>query len=119
MKVSYRWLARHVDLDGLTPREVAEGFTIHTAEVEGLEPFAPWLSSVVVGRVVERQKHPDADKLSLCKVDVGPRGEGQLLQIVCGAANVAGGQHVAVALPGTSLPGDLKIKKSKIRGVES
>jgi len=119
MKISYRWLGRHVDLSGLSPQEVANDLTIHTAEVEGLEPFAPWLAEVVVGRVVERQKHPDADKLSLCKVDVGARGEGQLLQIVCGAANVAQGQRVAVALPGVTLPGDLRIKKSKIRGVES
>jgi len=119
VKISYRWLARHVDLAGLTPQEVANDLTIHTAEVEGLERFAPWLSDVVVGHVVERAKHPDADKLSLCKVDVGPRGEGQLVQIVCGANNVAQGQRVAVALPGTTLPGDLRIKKSKIRGIES
>src|SRR5688572_19055748 len=119
MKISYRWLRRHVDLSGLSPREVANDLTIHTAEVEGLAPFAPWLGEVVVGKVVERAKHPDADKLSLCRVDVGPRGEGQLLQIVCGAANVAQGQRVAVALPGVTLPGDLKIKKTKIRGVES
>jgi len=119
MKISYRWLGRHVDLAGLTPQQVAEDLTIHTAEVEGLERFAPQLAEVVVGHVVERQKHPDADKLSVCKVDVGARGEGQLLQIVCGAPNVAGGQRVAVALPGVTLPGDVKIKKSKIRGVES
>ncbi|MEQ1894615.1 MAG: phenylalanine--tRNA ligase subunit beta, partial [Planctomycetota bacterium] len=119
MKLSFRWLARHVDLSGLTPQDVVQDLTIHTAEVEGLTRFAPHLADVVVGHVVERAKHPDADKLSVCKVDVGPRGEGQLVQIVCGAANVAQGQRVAVALPGTSLPGDLKIKKSKIRGVES
>ena len=97
MKLSFRWLARHVDLSGLTPQEVANDLTIHTAEVEGLAPFAPWLADVVVGHVVERAKHPDADKLSVCKIDVGPRGEGALLQIVCGAANVAQGQRVAVA----------------------
>ena len=118
MKISYRWLGRHVDLAGLTPQEVANDLTIHTAEVEGLERFAPQLGDVVVGHVVERAKHPDADKLSLCKVDVGSRGDGRLVEIVCGAANVAKGQRVAVALPGTTLPGDLKIKKSKIRGVE-
>ncbi|NOT31101.1 MAG: phenylalanine--tRNA ligase subunit beta, partial [Planctomycetes bacterium] len=119
MKISYRWLARHVDLAGLSAEEVANDLTIHTAEVEGLEPFAPWLADVVVGHVLERAKHPDADKLILCKVDVGARGEGQLVQIVCGASNVAQGQRVAVALPGVTLPGELKIKKSKIRGVES
>lgn len=100
MKISFHWLQRHVDLSGLTPQDVVQDLTIHTAEVEGLERFAPHLAEVVVGHVVERAKHPDADKLSVCKVDVGARGEGQLLQIVCGAANVAQGQKVAVALPG-------------------
>ena len=119
MKISFHWLQRHVDLSGLTPEDVVQDLTIHTAEVEGLTRFAPWLGDVVVGHVVERAKHPDADKLSVCKVDVGLRGEGQLVQIVCGASNVAQGQKVAVALPGVTLPGDLRIKKSKIRGVES
>ena len=119
MKVSYRWLARHVDLDGLTADEVARKLTLHTAEVEGVEPFAPALSSVVVGHVVEREKHPDADKLSVCKLDLGPAGDGELVQIVCGAPNVAAGQRVAVARPGTTLPGDFKIKKGKIRGQAS
>jgi phenylalanyl-tRNA synthetase beta chain len=118
MKISLRWLGRHVDLAGLSPAEVVEAFTIHTAEVEGLEPFAPWLGAVVVGHVVEREKHPDADKLSVCRVDVGAKAGGTL-QIVCGAPNVAAGQRVAVAVPGVVLPGDFRIKKSKIRGVES
>jgi phenylalanyl-tRNA synthetase beta chain len=116
MKISYQWLARHVDLSGLTAQDVAQDFTLSTAEVEGVERFLPHLDAVVVGRVLEREKHPDADKLSVCKVDVG-LAEPQ--QIVCGAPNVRAGLHVAVALPGTRLPGDLHIKKSKIRGVES
>lgn len=116
MKISYRWLSRHVDLAGLSPKDVANDLTLHTAEVEGLHAFAPVLERVVVGHVLERAKHPDADKLSVCRVDVGA---GEALQIVCGAPNVAGGQRVAVALAGTELPGDVKIKKSKIRGVES
>ena len=116
MKVSTRWLARHVDLSGLSAAEIAEGLTLSTAEVEGVERFLPHLSDVVVGAVVEREKHPDADKLSVCKVDVGLP---EILSIVCGAANVAAGQKVAVARIGTKLPGDLTIKKAKIRGVES
>lgn len=116
MKISYQWLARHVDLSGLTAQDVAQDFTLSTAEVEGVERFLPHLDAVVVGRVLEREKHPDADKLSVCKVDVG-LAEPQ--QIVCGAPNVRAGLHVAVALPGTKLPGDVHIKKSKIRGVES
>ncbi|MEC7231428.1 MAG: phenylalanine--tRNA ligase subunit beta, partial [Planctomycetota bacterium] len=116
MFVSMKWLARHVDLDGITPEELADNLTLSTCEVEGLEPFAPHLSKVTVGHVLEREQHPDADKLGVCKVDVGA---GEPLQIVCGAPNVGPGQRVAVATVGTVLPGDFKIKKSKIRGVES
>ena len=116
MLISYRWLARHVDLAGIAPERLAEDLTLSTCEVEGCERFAPHLSDVVVGHVLERARHPDADKLSVCKVDVGG---GEPLQIVCGAPNVAAGQRVAVATVGTVLPGDLKIKKSRIRGVDS
>jgi len=116
MKLSYRWLARHVDLAGIPPQDLAQDLTLSTCEVEGLERFLPHLHDVVVGLVQAREKHPDADKLSRCTVDVG---DGTLRTIVCGASNVAAGQKVAVALPGTELPGGLKIKKSKIRGVES
>ncbi len=116
MKVSYRWLSRHIHLKDVSPEEVARDLTIHTAEVEGLEKFAPVLDDVVVGHVVERMKHPNADKLSLCRVDLGPAGDGELVQIVCGAPNVDSGQRVAVARVGTVLPGDVKIKKGKIRG---
>ena len=117
MKISFRWLERHVDLSGLTADEVANDLTVHTAEVEGAPvPFAPCLAEVVVGHVLERAKHPNADKLSLCRVDIG---SGTLLEIVCGAANVAAGQRVAVAQPGTTLPGKGKLGKTKIRGVES
>ncbi len=118
MYVSYRWLARHVDLSGIDAHQLADDLTLSTAEVEGVELFAPQLSDVVVGHVVSREAHPDADKLSVCKVDVGG-GDGEPLQIVCGAPNVAAGQKVAVATVGTVLPGDFKIKKSKIRNVES
>ncbi|MHC4263606.1 MAG: phenylalanine--tRNA ligase subunit beta [Planctomycetota bacterium] len=116
MKISYRWLERHVDLSGVSAEELAKLITLHVAEVEGVEPFAPHLSSVTVGHVQSREQHPDADKLGVCSVDVGAD---EPLQIVCGAPNVAGGQRVAVATVGTVLPGDFKIKRSKIRGVES
>ena len=116
MFISYAWLRRHVDLDGISPEQLCNDLTLSTAEVEGLEPFAPHLGDVTVGHVLERAPHPDADKLGVCKVDVG---QDEPLQIVCGAPNVAGGQHVAVATIGTVLPGDFKIKRSKIRGVES
>lgn len=116
MKISYRWLGRHVDLDGLTAQDVAQDLMLSTAEVERVERFLPHLSNVVVGHVLQRDKHPDADKLAVCRVDVG---DGAPRQIVCGAPNVAAGQRVAVALPGVELPGDVKIKKSKIRGQDS
>ncbi|MFK7894351.1 MAG: phenylalanine--tRNA ligase subunit beta [Myxococcota bacterium] len=116
MWVSMRWLARHVDLSGITPEQLCDDLTLSTAEVEGLERVLPQLHTVVVGHVVSREAHPDAEKLSLCQVDVG--GE-EHLPIVCGAPNVDQGQKVAVAQVGSVLPGDFKIKKSKIRGVTS
>ncbi len=121
MLISYRWLQRHVDLSGISPEQLCNDLTLSTAEVEGLEPFAPQLTDVVVGHVVTREKHPDADSLSVCRVDVQGEQttESDLLTIVCGAPNVEAGQKVAVATVGTVLPGDFKIKKSKIRGVAS
>ncbi len=110
MLISTRWLARHVDLSGVTPQALCEALTLSTAEVEGLERFAPHLSEVVVGHVTERDSHPDADKLSVCKVDVG---DGEPLQIVCGAPNVRAGLKVAVARIGTNLPGDFKIRRAR------
>ena len=116
MKISYRWLGRHIDLEGISPEEVANDLTLSTAEVEGLERWAPHLSDVIVGHVTQREQHPNADRLSVCQVDVGAD---EALNIVCGAPNVDAGQKVAVARVGTVLPGDLKLKRSKIRGVES
>lgn len=116
MLVSFKWLGRHVDLEGLSPEQICEDLTLSTCEVEGLQPFAPHMAAVRVGEVLSREPHPDADKLTLCQVTLG---DAQPLQIVCGASNVEAGQKVALAAVGTVLPGDFKIKKSKIRGVES
>ncbi|HTF91111.1 MAG TPA: phenylalanine--tRNA ligase subunit beta, partial [Planctomycetota bacterium] len=116
MHISYRWLSRHVDLAGVTPQQLAVDLTLSTAEVEGLERFAPCLGDVVVGFVKTRVPHPGSDHLNLCTVDVG---QAEVLQIVCGAANVDAGQKVAVATAGTELPGGIKLKRTKIRGVES
>jgi len=116
MWVSMRWLARHVELEGISPERLCDDLTLSTAEVEGLERFAPQLDDVVVGLVTSLEAHPDAEKLSICSVDVA---RDQPLRIVCGAPNVAAGQKVAVAQIGVRLPGDFKIKKSKIRGVVS
>lgn len=116
MKLSLRWLSRYVDLGDLSPEQVRDDLTMSTAEVEEIEVFGGGLGDLVVGHVVEHGRHPDADKLSLNRVDVG---DGELLSIVCGAPNVAAGQKVAVVKPGGVLPGGFKIKKTKIRGVES
>lgn len=116
MNVSYQWLEQYVDLSGVSARELAELLTRGGVEVDGVESRNQGVDKVVVGYVVEKEKHPDADKLNVCKVDVG--GE-ERLQIVCGAPNVDAGQKVPVALVGANLPGGLKIKRAKLRGVES
>jgi len=116
MYVSYRWLERHVDLSGISPEKLADDLTLSTAEVEGLEPFAPHLARVCVGQVRECEPHPRADKLSVCKVDLGT---GDPIELVCGAPNVARGQKVAVATVGVVLPGEFKVERRKLRGVES
>jgi len=121
MKLSLQWLkhfAPDLSNDSYT---IASRLTALGIEVEGIEQLGGTFTNVVVGKVVERQKHPNADKLSLCKVDVGKANpSGELLSIVCGAPNVATGQTVPVALVGAELKtksGEtLKIKKSKIRG---
>ena len=116
MLISKKWLSRYVDLDDRSAQEILLDLTLSTAEVEGVTRYGDGIDEVVIGHVVEREKHPDADKLSVTRVDVGL---GELQTIVCGAPNVAAGQRVPVILPGGRLPGDFKIKKSKIRGVES
>lgn len=113
MLISFNWLGRHIDLSGLTPAQVAGDLTLSTAEVEGVEEFLPQASAIVVGKVLSRDPHPKADRLSLCRVDVGAA---EPVPIVCGAANVAAGQTVPVALPGTTLPGIGRLEKAKIRG---
>jgi len=122
MKISYNWLKNYINLN-IDPQEVERILSSIGLEVEGMEDVEQipgGLEGVVVGEVMECIKHPDADKLSVTKVNTG--GD-ELLQIVCGAPNVAAGQKVLVATVGTNLTftgGDqIKIKKSKIRGVES
>jgi phenylalanyl-tRNA synthetase beta chain len=114
MRVSLDWLAEFVDLppdEDLVHRLNMGGFEDARVEARG-----PDLSALVVGRVDAREPHPEADRLSVCTVDVG---DGTTRQIVCGAPNVATGQMVAVALPKTRLPDGTKIKKAKLRGVVS
>lgn len=115
MFVSLNWLRNYVDLGNLRPEELAEKITKSGIEVDGIEYIAEQSNGVVIGYVETCEKHPNADNLSLCNVDVG---EGKL-QIICGAPNITQGQKVAVAQPGSVLPGNFKIKKTKLRGVES
>ncbi|MCP4002282.1 MAG: phenylalanine--tRNA ligase subunit beta [Gammaproteobacteria bacterium] len=115
MKLSEQWLREWVDPD-VDTLELAEQLTMAGLEVDSIEPCAPVLDGVVVGHLLDKQPHPDADRLSICHVDVGLK---ESLQIVCGATNVRIGGAYPVATIGTRLPGGLKIKKSKIRGAES
>ena len=115
MRVSLDWLAEWIDLPE-SREELQRRLTLGGLEIEGVECSGPDLSAIRVGHVVERAPHPNADRLSLCRVDVG---EDEPLEIVCGAPNVASDQRVAVAVAGTVLPDGTKLKRSKIRGVTS
>lgn len=116
MFVSYKWLQDYVDLSGISADELAEKITKSGIEVEGVETLNEGMHGLVVGHVLEREQHPNADKLNKCLVDVG---EEQPVQIICGAPNVDKGQKVVVAKVGAVLPGNFKIKKAKLRGEES
>ncbi|WJW76733.1 phenylalanine--tRNA ligase subunit beta [Thiohalobacter sp. IOR34] len=115
MKFSEHWLREWVN-PPVSTEQLAEQLTMAGLEVDSIEPAAPAFEKVVVGEVLEVQPHPDADKLRVCRVEVGQEAP---LQIVCGAPNVHAGMKAPTALVGGVLPGGLKIKKAKLRGVES
>ena len=115
MKVPNSWLRSYCD-PGLSVEELADALAMHSIEVERISHVgAPSPDAFVVGRVLSVEKHPDADKLSVCEVDAGDGTR----TIVCGATNVAAGQTVPVALPGAVMPDGTKLGKAKLRGVES
>lgn len=114
MQFSEHWLREFVN-PPLTSAELAHSLTMAGLEVEAMQSVAPAFSGVVVAHVLAVGKHPDADKLKLCSVDAG---QGETLQIVCGAPNVAAGMKVPCALVGAELPG-IRIKAAKVRGVDS
>ena len=116
MRVSLSWLHDYVDLSGLTTEAVCTAFTSIGLEVEAVETQTIYSGEVVVGRILSAQPHPNADSLQLTSVDVGAAAP---LAIVCGAPNARAGLTVAVAMVGSELPGNFKIKKSKIRGETS
>ncbi|MDR5892651.1 phenylalanine--tRNA ligase subunit beta [Halomonas mongoliensis] len=115
MKFSEQWLREWVSPQ-LATQALADQITMAGLEVDAVEPVAALFSGVVVAEVVEKVQHPDADKLSVCQVR---DGDGELVQVVCGAPNVAVGQKVPFARVGAVLPGDFKIKKAKLRGQAS
>jgi len=115
MKISYNWLSDYVDHQ-CSPEDIGDALTMSGLEVEHMDRLDPSLDGVIIGQVLSVQPHPNADRLRLCKVNVGDTPS---IQIVCGAPNVEAGQRVAVATVGTSLTIKgkiLKIKKAKIRG---
>lgn len=115
MNISTSWLREWIS-PIVSDEVLAEQLTMAGLEVDGIDTVAPSFTKVVVGHVLSCEKHPDADKLNLCQVDVG---EDDPVQIICGAKNVRTGLKVMAAMVGAKLPGDFKIKKAKLRGVES
>ncbi|MDD6088287.1 MAG: phenylalanine--tRNA ligase subunit beta [Desulfovibrionaceae bacterium] len=115
MLLSVKWLREFVPFEG-TAEELGDRLTMLGLELEDLvHPFES-IRDIVIGRVLTCEPHPDSDHMSVCTVDVN---QGESVQIVCGAPNVAQGQTVPVALPGTVMPGGMAIKKAKLRGVPS
>lgn len=112
MKVSESWLREWVS-PSLTPLEMSNQLTMAGLEVDSLYPVAGEFDQVIVARVLQTRAHPQADKLTLCDVDAGGS---EPIQVVCGAANVRPGLHVALAMIGANLPGGMQIKETKLRG---
>ena len=115
MKLPLSWLSDYLDMTGITPEQYNHAMTMSGSKVEGIENLGDEIENVVTGKILSVEKHPDADKLKICQVDVGS----ETIQIVTGADNVKPGQTVPVAKDGARLPGGKKIKKGKLRGVVS
>ena len=123
MKISLKWLSEYVEV----PSDVqafCDRLDLTGTGVEGVERLGDAFDHIVTGRVISKDAHPDSDHMWVCQVDVGKANLGadgapEPLQIVCGAQNFNAGDHIVVALVGAELPGGIKIKKSKLRGVAS
>ncbi len=115
MQISEAWLREYVN-PAISTEELVAQLTMAGLEVDSVMPASATFSGVVIGEVLAMQQHPDADRLRVCQVSIG---EAEPLQIVCGASNVRVGLKIPAALVGAELPGDFKIKKSKLRGVDS
>ncbi|MEI8139450.1 MAG: phenylalanine--tRNA ligase subunit beta [bacterium] len=114
MKLPLSWLKEYVDFE-LTPKELASLLTFSGTEVEGIKTIGGDFTGLIVGEVLSVERHPNADRLTVCQVNDGT----STLTVVCGAPNVAAGIKVPLATIGTTLPNGLKIKKAKVRGIES
>ncbi|MBU6948845.1 phenylalanine--tRNA ligase subunit beta [Staphylococcus haemolyticus] len=115
MLISNEWLKDYVDA-GVKVEDLAERITRTGIEVDDMIDYTKDIKNLVVGYIQSKEKHPDADKLNICQVDIGEEAP---VQIVCGAPNVDAGQHVIVAKVGGRLPGGIKIKRAKLRGERS
>lgn len=115
MDLSLRWLADYVDT-GVTPKQFCDAMTMSGSKVECYNTEADYISNVVVGKILKIKKHPDADKLQICQIDIGKE---EPIQIVTAAQNVYEGMLVPAALDNSTLAGGIKIKKGKLRGVPS
>lgn len=116
MKISLNWLKKYIDLSDISVDEIVSKLTMSGLEVEGVENQIEMFKNFIIGYVEEKEKHPNADKLSLCVVNNGT----EKLKVVCGAPNVAAGQKVVFAQIGAVVPNSgMKISKAKIRGAES
>lgn len=116
MLVPVKWMKDYVNIDGIEIRELADKLNSSGSHVEAIEKVDKGVEKVVVGKILEIEKHPDADKLVVTKIDVGDE---EPIQIVTGADNISEGDYVPVALVGAKLPDGLKIKKGKLRGIAS
>jgi len=114
-----RWLSDYIDVSDLSIKEFCSGLTISGSKVERYETEGEEISKVVVGKLLSVVPHENSDHLVVCQVDVGKAGNGEPIQIVTGAPNVKAGDIVPVAMDGSTLPNGIKIKKGKLRGVES
>ena len=115
MKTSLSWINDYVDIKDISVKEFVDKMTTTGSKVEKVENLGQEIQGVVTGKIVQLEKHPDADKLQVSKVDIG----NEIIQVVTGAQNVKIGDVIPVATVGATLPGGIKIKKGKLRGVES
>ena len=115
MKITINWLNEYVDLAGLSVEDLAHGLTMAGLEVEAVLPIGRELESLMVGKILEVRKHPQADRLTICRVDMGR----ETLDLVCGAPNVRPEILVPVALPGACLPSGMEVQMATIRGIVS